>query len=226
MGNLMTNGTLDPFFRLYGPDGALLSLVGGYGYLAESIVLRATNSGTFLAVLTGNNAKFVPTGATGKYRITLAKTGTPVVTSQGDQGGAMTNGFMHKGFIDLGDADVYTVFANPGESIVVRMGDVPARGLDPYIYLYGPDGRLLQFVGGYGYIAEEVLTRATNSGLFTVVLAGANGLAGGTGPVPFEHGKHQRPLSSSPLTTRVAHSLAERCNKAVSPSAIWTCGRS
>ena len=38
----------------------------------------------------------------GDYRLTLAKTGDPVVVSAGDNGGPMTNGVMHLGTILTG----------------------------------------------------------------------------------------------------------------------------
>ena len=36
------------------------------------------------------------------YRLTLAKTGDPIIVSSGDEGGTLTNDIMHTGFIDLG----------------------------------------------------------------------------------------------------------------------------
>ena len=42
--NTLTNGVLDPYIRLYGPDGTLLSENGGYGTKAVQVAERATNS--------------------------------------------------------------------------------------------------------------------------------------------------------------------------------------
>jgi len=193
MGNLMTNGTLDPYFRLYGPDGTQLANVGGYGYLAEGIGVSNALSGTLLAVVSGGDAKFGFAGSTGPYRLTLAKTGAPIVTAPGDEGGRMTNGFMHTGFIDLGDADVWSVDAKAGDTIVVRMGDLSTtNALDPYLRLYDPYGKLIQYTGGYGYIVEEFTTRATTNGTFMVVLSG------GTGPYRITLAKNGDPIAVAP----------------------------
>ena len=106
--------------------------------------------------------------ATGTYRLTLAKTGSPVVVSAGDEGGPPTNGLMYTGTIDVGDLDVWTFTANAGENMVLRMGElVNGSTLSPYLRLYGPDGALLD--SGSGAFASEVAARATSSGTFTVV---------------------------------------------------------
>ena len=58
----------------------------------------------------------------GTYRLTLAKTGDPVVVSAGDEGGPMTNGVMHLGTVLTGDLDLWTFSANSGDALVVRIG--------------------------------------------------------------------------------------------------------
>jgi hypothetical protein len=196
MGNLTTNGTLDPYMRLYDPSGALVSSVGDYGYKAEDVSTRATNSGTFTVFVNGGG-----NGANGGggYRVTLAKTGDPVVIAPDDEGGPMTNGFMHTGTVDFGDAEVWTFNANAGDGIFVRMGNLTTNGLlDPYFRLYDPSGALLQNIGDYGFKAEDVSTRATNSGTFMVVLTGANNGVAGVGDYRIKLAKTGDPIVIAP----------------------------
>src|SRR5205085_1997427 len=117
----------------------------------------------------------------GSYRLTLAKTGSPGAVARGDEGGPMTNGVMHTGTIDIGDLDVWTFQATNGDSIVVRAGEtVSGSALTPWVRLYGPDGAVLgAFVSVSG---AEVSVRATNNGVFLVVIGdGGTALAGSGG---------------------------------------------
>lgn len=196
MGNLTTNGVLDPYLRVYDPSGAQLTYVGDYGFKAEDASLRATNAGTFTVVLSGanNGAQGV-----GDYRINMVKTGDPLVTAPGDEGGIMTNGYMYTGQIDLGDIDAWTVSANAGDTIIVRMGNqATTNTLDPYLRIYGPDGTLLQNVGDYGYLVEEASVRATTNGTYLVTLAGANGIVGGTGTYRIKLAQSGTPVTIAP----------------------------
>ena len=196
MGNTATNGLLDPYLRLYDPSGALVSSVSGYGFRAEDVSTRATNSGIFTVFMAGGS---VSNGGFGSYRITLAKTGDPVVIAPGTEGGPMTNGFMHTGTVDFGDAEVWTFHANAGDGIYVRMGNTTTNGLlDPYFRLYDPSGALLSYVGGYGFKAEAVSARATNSGTFMVVLTGANNGVAGVGDYRIKLAKTGEPIVIAP----------------------------
>jgi hypothetical protein len=67
-------GTMNPWLRLYDPSGVLVS--SDYNAAAAEAIARATNSGTFLAVIGDGNAGL---GGAGNYRISLAKTGAPVI---------------------------------------------------------------------------------------------------------------------------------------------------
>src|ERR1043166_5553952 len=80
----------------------------------------ATSSGTFIVVAGDGNGSL---SGSGNYRLTLARTGDPVVVTVGDEGGPMTNGVMHTGTILTGDLDVWTFTATSGDSLVVRIGE-------------------------------------------------------------------------------------------------------
>ena len=178
MGETVNGSPLTPAVWLFGPNGALLDSYGASGLAAE-VYFRATNSGTFTVVASDLSNAY---GGSGAYRLTLAKTGSPIVISAGDEGGTLVNGIMHTGVIDLGDLDVWSFTANAGDSFVVRMGETDAgSALTPALWLYGPDGRLLDSYGASS-VAAEVEFRATNSGTFTVVAGDASNAYGGSGP--------------------------------------------
>src|SRR5207247_2334482 len=101
---------------------------------AAEVAVTAGSSGTFLVVAGDFSSGLAGSGT---YRLTLAKTGTAVVVSPGDQGGPLTNGAMHTGTIDVGDLDVWTVTASAGEAIVVRMGET-TTGVWPQLRIYSP----------------------------------------------------------------------------------------
>jgi large repetitive protein len=105
---------------------------------------------------------------TGTYDLNLAKVPGAFATAPGDDGGTLTNGAATLGMIDLGDLDMWTFNANSGDSLVLRMG---AANLNPWIQLYGPDGKLVGSAGTgvTGNRDTTLFITATNSGLFTVV---------------------------------------------------------
>lgn len=175
IGEAVNGSPLTPAVWLYGPDGRLLD--SGYGTVAAPASFRATNSGTFLVVVGDFSTGYVGSGA---YRLTLARTGDPIVILPGDEGGPLANGVMHSGTIDLGDLDTWSFTATNGDSITVGMGEiVNASTLTPVLWLYGPDGRLLD--SGYGTAAIQVGFRATNSGTFTVVAGDFSSAYAGSG---------------------------------------------
>jgi len=171
-----SSGNFTPWIRLYSPSGKLLD--SGFGALAGEISVTATNSGTFLVVAGDGNSVL---SGSGDYRLTLVKTGDPVVISSSDEGGPMTNGVMHQGTISTGDLDPWTFGANSGDAIVVRMGEIvdSSGNFTPWIRLYSPGGQLLG--SSAGALAGEIAVTATNSGTFIVVAADGNSVLSGSG---------------------------------------------
>jgi len=176
MGEMTNGSSLTPWLRLYGPGGILLDSFTAAA--ASEVTARASNSGVFTVIVADGSGGAV---GSGPYRLTLAKTGDPIVVSAGDEGGPLTNGMMHTGTIDVGDLDVWNFTANIGDNLVVRMGEMTnGSPLTPWLRLYGPGGVLLDSFTAVA--ASEVSARATNSGVFTVVAADANGGLIGSGP--------------------------------------------
>jgi hypothetical protein len=175
LGKITDTNTFTPLVRLYSPSGVPLgsSALGAAG----EVSIRATNSGTFIVVVSDGNGAL---SGSGTYRLTLAKTGDPVVVSAGDDGGPLTNGVLHTGTILLGDLDMWTFRANNGDSIVVRVGEITdTNTFTPWVRLFSPSGVPLGS-SSFG-AAGEVSTRATNSGTFIVVVSDGNGGLSGSG---------------------------------------------
>jgi hypothetical protein len=188
VGESSTGTTLLPWLRLFGPNGAQLS--GDFNASAAEVTARATNNGTFLLVVgDGNNAR----GGTGNYRLSAAVTGREVTISPGDEGGNLVNGSTYLAAIEVGDIDAWTLSADVGENILVRMGETDAgSGLLPWLRLYGPDGALLG--ADFNAAAAEVSFRATNSGTFLVVAGDGNNGLGGSGNYRLGMAKAGSPL--------------------------------
>ena len=178
-GEAVTNSSLYPLVRIYGPNGAELG--SNIGQAAAEVTTRATNGGTFTVVAANYESGTI--GGNGAYRITLSTTttGSPVTVAPGDEGGTMTNGLTYQGELPVGDMEVWTFSANAGDGIVVRFGEaVTNSSLYPLVRIYGPNGAELG--SNIGQAAAEVTTRATNGGTFTVVAANyESGTIGGNG---------------------------------------------
>src|SRR5438445_505556 len=192
MGETTNNSGLVPWLRLYGPNGALLN--NNFSSTAAEVTVRATNSGTFLILVSDGNAGVL---GSGRYRLNLVKTGDPIIISAGDEGGPMTNGVMHTGTIDVGDLDPWTFAANAGDNIIVRVGETNSgSSLAPWVRLYGPNGVLVNDT--FGSVAAEVFLKATNNGAFIVVAADATAGLVGSGPYRLTLAKTGDAIVTSP----------------------------
>jgi hypothetical protein len=191
-GETTAGASLLPWLRLYGPDGTLLAQ--DFNATAAEVTARATNSGVFLAVVADGNTAL---GGTGNYRISLAKTGSPLQISDGDEGGSLTNGASYLATLDVGDVDAWTFRANAGQSIAVWVGESSAgTTLLPWLRLFGPDGAPL--AADFNASAAEVTFRATNSGSFLVIVSDGNTARGGSGNYRLSLAKTGSTLEISP----------------------------
>ena len=157
----------DGNLSLYGPNGALLKNTASGTDAALSYT--ATNSGTFTVLV---DSYF--SGGVGTYVLSLAQFPEPFIVPSGAQGGALTNGGNYAGTNNLGGLSLWSVSANAGDNIVLRLGTV---GFNGELSLYGPNGALLKSAVS-GTDAELDYT-ATNGGSFTVLVE--SDLSGGIG---------------------------------------------
>ena len=205
MGQITETNTFYTWVRLYGPDGALLE--SSVSATVAEVTMRATNSGTFIVLVGDGNGGLY---GSGDYRLTLARTGDPVVVSPGDNGGPMTNGVMHLGTILTGDLDLWTFTANNGDNLVVRMGQITETNtFYTWVRLYGPDGALLE--SSVSATVAEVTMRATNSGTFIVLVGDGNGGLYGSGDYRLTLARTGDPVvvspgdNGGPMTNGVMH---------------------
>ncbi len=157
----------DPMVKLYSPAGELLD--SGWGSLRAYISHRATQSGTFKAVvMEGYN------GDAGTYRFTMVR----APAEQHDPGGRVVqSGELVSQTLPEGDVDVFTFTAEAGDGIIVSAGDAGGDYFDPMVKLYSPAGELLD--SGWGSLRAYINHRATLSGVYTaVVMEGYTGEAG------------------------------------------------
>jgi len=178
-----------PKLQLLSPSSTVLAV--STTTVSAEIAVKATNSGTFSVVVSDNSGLL-----TNAYRLTLAKTGSPVLVSPGDEGGPLTNGVMHTGVIDVGDLDVWTVTATAGQSIVVRIGETNNVAFSPQLRLYDPSGALLDTSSTT--VGAEVAVTATNSGTFLLVVGDFSGSWSGAGPYRLTLAKTGEPVVVSP----------------------------
>ncbi|HEV8544170.1 MAG TPA: hypothetical protein VGR78_17405, partial [Verrucomicrobiae bacterium] len=169
---LRMNGTnVVPKLDLYGPDGTLISSVPavapGGGSRDAALSTQLAVGGIFTVVC----SSYYENGA-GSYVLNFIKIPGEFTLSPGDEGGALTNGWLHSGTIDLGDFDVWTFDGNTGDNVELRMGGV---NLVPRIDLYNPGGVLIDSVPEVapgGGSRDAILTnRLATNGTFTVVVS-------------------------------------------------------
>jgi hypothetical protein len=181
MGKLVSGSSLSPRLQIFDPIGTLLETDLGAD---PEVSVTAGITGTYVAV-----ASEAPGGVmgTGSYRISLARSGSSVTVSPGDEGGPAANGAMHIGTVLVGDLDLWTVSAAAGDAIVVRMGEiVGGSSLAPHLRVYDPAGTLLGtsqhpsdvelsvtagIAGTYLVVASDDFGNVTGSGDYRITLA-------------------------------------------------------
>jgi hypothetical protein len=205
VGEITDTNTFTPWVRLYSPSGVLLGQ--GFGAVAGEVAATANSNGTYLVVVGDGNGALSGSGA---YRLTLAKTGDPVVISAGDEGGPLTNGVQHRGTISTGDLDVWTFTASAGDRFLVRTGQITdTNTFTPWVRVYAPGGASLGT--SFGASAAEVTAAATSNGTYLVVVGDGNGSLSGSGDYQLTLAKTGDPVVVSggdeggPMTNGVMH---------------------
>jgi hypothetical protein len=174
LGDVYGTNTFYPWVRLISPNGVLLSQ--GFAAQAAEATFRATNSGTFtVLVADGNTSLF----GIGPYRLTLARTGAPIVVSAGDESGFL-NGEIREGTIPMGDVDIWKFTICAGERILVTVTEsVNGSGFYPWLRLYGRDGVLLN--SAFSPATARIDRLAPASGDYLLILGDGNSALQGEG---------------------------------------------
>ena len=175
MGETVSGSSLTPYLRIISPTGVQLG--SNYGASAAGVQVKATVTGQYVVIASDGSSGFAGTGA---YDITMAKSGSPVTVSSGDEGGPLVNGATYAGTLELGDLDAWTVDATAGDQIVVGMGEtVSGSSLTPYLRIISPTG--VQLGSNYGASAAGVQVTATVTGQYVVIASDGSGGFAGTG---------------------------------------------
>jgi hypothetical protein len=158
-----------PWLRLRGPDGALLS--DEWDFNAAQLALRAPMTGTYTVMVSNRQYDYVQAGPS-SYLLTVAKTPGPYSVSAGDEGGPITNGATHAGTVSVGDLDPWTFQATANDGITISIGEVVGSGAEsrfqPWLRLRGPDGALLG--DEWDFNAAQLDLRAPLTGTYTLVV--------------------------------------------------------
>ena len=160
----------NPWIRLIGPTGILVT--SAQGALAAQVAVNAPLSGTYTVLISDSAISREPSHP-GDYILTMVKTNAALTVPNGDEGGPMTNGANHSGFIGVGDLDGWTFTAAKDDYIVLSVGEVLQSEIDPlfqpWIRLLGPNGDFI--TNAQGALAAQIAVTAPLSGSYTVVIS-------------------------------------------------------
>ena len=160
---------VDPWIRIYGPDGALLA--AGSDDFNEVVSLVAPSAGTYkidLASLTGQS---------GKYNFGYAT--MPAIQNRAP----VKSGFNYTGTLAAGGLEVFPIHGVAGGGMVATMGDHARsyNAVDPLIYIFGPDGTLLGSASDDFNSVRSVT--ATKTGTHYVVATSRSTTSSGEGKI-------------------------------------------
>ncbi len=160
-----------PKIRLLAPNGTeLASTTSGNGLARDGfITAEATDAGEYRVEVSATFA-----GQTGTYGLHLAVMPGEFTTSAGDEGGDLPNGVATNARLTLGDLDVWTFNAGPGNDLMLRVG---ASGFTPWLRLYNPSGALLAETKSGNTLARDgvIVTNALAPGSYTLVVSATFG---------------------------------------------------
>ena len=168
---------MDTYLELYGPDGGLLTEdddSGSGAYDSRINRFRLPSDGTYTIVA----RDFDYQG--GSYRLSLS-CNEPV-----DAGASIRCGQTADGRVEAGDEDIWAFAGSSGDIVTIAMSETD--GMDTYLELYAPDGRLLtedDDSGSGAYDARITEFLLPGDGTYTIVARGYD----------YEGGSYQLTLS-------------------------------
>jgi hypothetical protein len=190
IGKIGALSTLWPWIRLVSPSGSLLGEAMGPDAAQISDRLHrpisAPESGLYTLMVGSWDGSVNGYSGTGTYVLTLAKVPGSFVVPPGDEGGTLSEGGDHAGIITVGDMDLWTFWAEQGQSLPITITrSNPASTLWPWVRLLGPMGEFLGEASGRD--VARVVDRlfrpltASTTGLYTVIVGSWDGSVNGYG---------------------------------------------
>ncbi|MCO7226763.1 hypothetical protein [Pleionea sp. CnH1-48] len=153
-----TNNTaMYPRIWLYGPDGDYITL--GQGAHVAAISYKIETSGTHTIVITDQSSCLCNTG---DYDIHFA-----YMPGANEHNKLISGNSVFENIVQ-GDLDTFTLDANEGEHIQLRLSDIDNTAMYPRIWLYGPDGEYITL--GQGAHVAAISYKIETSGTHTVVV--------------------------------------------------------
>ena len=123
---------VDPSWRLYGPDGSLVTTRADWTQAIADVALSQAGAYTLLVGDYESNDS-------GDYSLSLRRTNNPVNALDLPLDAVVT------GTLSAGtDVKTYSFTAAAGDTFLISMGRPDGSGLDPSWRLYGPDGSLVR----------------------------------------------------------------------------------
>jgi hypothetical protein len=163
---VISGTNLNPLIRLYDPDSELVAFNTCDSNPADSadILWQSQKSGTYtVEVLDGSSTS----DGTGTYQLFFSKVPGGYIVPEGDEGGTLTNGGVHRGTIDLADIDMWSFSADALDTVILQITKTSGEGVSPKMRLYGPDGSVLN---PYGGAHDRVSEQLEVAGIYTVVV--------------------------------------------------------
>jgi hypothetical protein len=174
----------DPYLRLYGSNGSLITYDddGGIGLNAQ-LTYVPTSTGTYYIGASSASYSGVKTGG---YQVTL-KAATPIAddySANANTTGSVSVGVKATGKIEAtGDHDWFSVTLTAGNTYTINLNQTSVAGLaDPYLRLRNSEGVALvsDDDSGIGLNAQITYT-ATTTGTYFLDTSSANDYANQTG---------------------------------------------
>ena len=172
MGEVGDNTNFYPQVELYEPDWTRTVAYGDYSATinAKKINLCGTHR-----IIAGDRSG----NGTGEYGLTMIKSPATNVNEPEDGPVPTLPGEYKSGYIDAGDLDVYTFYADAGDSVTVRMGEVgDIASFYPRFELTEPDGTRTN-ASGNDYSAMINAKKITQSGICMIIARDLYGHRGG-----------------------------------------------
>ena len=161
----ITSGSLDPFLRIYNPDGSQLC-TGNTIFNALEINCTLATDGLHMIFAHGGD------GQTGGYNLHLQRSNNPANQT------AIAYGQTLSGNITVApEMDVFAFTGSTGDHVIVRM-QITSGSLDPFLRIYNPDGSQL-CTGNTIFNALEINCTLATDGLHMIFAHGGDGQTGG-----------------------------------------------
>jgi hypothetical protein len=197
IGNNGPGSTLFPQLRVFSPNGGpvLVQSSLATGGSACEFTIRAKATGQYLVI--ASDVFTTGIGSHGEYHLTMAKTGSPVTVSPGDEGGPLENGATYPGTLEFGDLDVWTVDAADSDEVIVRDGEQFLNSsLAPGLRIFAPSGE--EIAHSSGDSVNDIDFQAHATGQYLVIVSDASMQLFGSGGYRLTMAKTGSPVTTAP----------------------------